>query len=625
MKTTALWLLVWVVGAWFAAVPGLVAAEAAKRLVPKPLATHPGNVFLAGEDVTLSLPAGGGGLWRLVNYEGELQAQVTVWEGQARLGKLPVGFYRLTRTNDANWISLAVLAPLKAPTPVTSPIGLDVAMAWFYRDERKMEAAASLCALAGVNWVRDRLNWAHMEPEPGRFAPANEYDASALIQSRAGLQILQVNHSSPRWANPKTKRFPPDLRQAWRFYQEMARRWQGKVAAFEPWNEADIPVFGGHPGSEMASLQKAACLGLKAGNPQVVACLNVFALHNPPQLDDLRQNEAWAYFDTYNFHHYEPFDNYSKIYSDHQTVSAGKPLWVTEAALPVKWAGDEGLKEPTEADLRVQAERVAKTYACALQEGAAVLFYFLLPHYVEGQTQFGLLRPDLTPRPAYVALAAVGRLLADAQPRGRYQAEDENVRALLFRAKPDGRSQDVLVMWSVKGPAAFTLPFLPTEAYDLMGRGLKPSREVSLSPAPLFVLLPPATAKTLPLLAPVAAAAPLKGEFSPVVLQATWPEEKLNLTKSAYRVAMDKEETIPVFIYNFSAQPRQGTLRLTPPPGCRASLPAAVELAPQERKELALVVECFRAAPGVIAPLKITGEFGKTDHPVLSLRLLPMR
>ena len=184
---------------------------------------------------------------------------------------------------------------------------------------------------------------------------------------------------------------------AHRFFKEMARRWRGQVQAFEPWNEADIPMFGGHTGAEMAALQKAAYLGLKAGNPEVIACLNVFALHNTNQLADLNENEAWPYFDSYNLHHYEPFVNYPKLYADHRAVSAGRPLWVSECAVPVKWTGDEQLKEPSDADLKVQAERVAKTFACSLHEGSAATFYFLFPHYVEGQTQFGIVRPDLTP------------------------------------------------------------------------------------------------------------------------------------------------------------------------------------------------------------------------------------
>ena len=247
--------------------------------------------------------------------------------------------------------------------------------------------------------------------------------------------MLEVGHSSPAWANPNGKRFPLDLRDTYNFHRALARRWQGEVVAFEPWNEADIPMFGGHTGSEMASLQKAAYLGLKAGNPKVIACLNVFALHRPATLRDLHENEAWPYFDTFNLHHYEAFDAYPKLYADFRAVSGGKPLWVTECSVPVKWHGDERLQEPTDEDLRVQSERVTMTYAQAIHEGAEAVFYFMLPHYVEGQTQFGVLRPDLTPRPAFVALAAVGRLLADAKPLGRLKTGSDSIRAFLFRAK----------------------------------------------------------------------------------------------------------------------------------------------------------------------------------------------
>lgn len=219
-----------------------------------------------------------------------------------------------------------------------------------------------------------------MQSGPEQLAAPNRYDASVQAQSRAGLRVLDVIHQSPSWANARTKRFPVDLRDGYRFYEAIARRWRGQVQAFEPWNEADIEMFGGHTGSEMASLQKAAYLGLKAGNPQMIACLNVFALHNKAQLEDLDANEAWPYFDTFNLHHYAPFDQYPALYSDFRAVSAGKPLWVSECSLPVQWVGEDQSQEPIEADLKEQSERVAKTFACSLHEGSAATFYFLLPH-----------------------------------------------------------------------------------------------------------------------------------------------------------------------------------------------------------------------------------------------------
>jgi hypothetical protein len=285
-------------------------AGAANRTIPRPLPSHPGNVFLAGETVSVPAPpAGDSDTWRAVDYEGRVVAEGWVTAGPVELGRLPVGYYELQRNAGqvTNRLSLGVLESLRAPTPLSSPIGIDVAMAWFYSKD-KMPDVASLCALAGVNRVRDRLSWPELESQKAVFAPTNRYDWSAEAQGAARLQVLQVGHQSPGWANPVGKRFPLDLRDAYNFYRALAQRWRGKVLAFEPWNEADIPDFGGHTGSEMASLQKAAYLGLKAGNPKVIACLNVLAVHRAASLRDLDDNAAWPYFDTFNLHHYEGFD-----------------------------------------------------------------------------------------------------------------------------------------------------------------------------------------------------------------------------------------------------------------------------------------------------------------------------
>ncbi|MCX7827507.1 MAG: hypothetical protein N2689_18415, partial [Verrucomicrobiae bacterium] len=265
-----------------------VAAQGASRTLPKPLPGHPGNIFLAGEKVVVPVDAAGGSVWRAFDYEDRKIAEAREAGGKLDLGPLPVGWYRLRRDGAAGkeWISLGVIEPLRAPTPRTSPVASDTAMAWFYPTQQ-MSAVSSLCALAGLNWTRDRLSWGEMEPRAGAVKTGvTRYDASAAALSGAGLRVLQVNHSTPQWANADPKRFPADLRDAYRFYRAMAARWRGKVQAFEPWNEADIDAFGGHTGSEIASMQKASCLGLKAGNPEVIVCQNVFATHRQAQLED---------------------------------------------------------------------------------------------------------------------------------------------------------------------------------------------------------------------------------------------------------------------------------------------------------------------------------------------------
>jgi hypothetical protein len=598
-------------------------ADPVSRTIPRPLPSHPGNLFVAGEEVVIEAPARAVGTWRAVDYGGRQVCEGRLdGDGRAQLGKLPVGYYELLCGvgNLTNRVTLGVLEPLRAPTSLASPIAIDVAMAWFFTKER-MAAPANLCALAGINWVRDRLSWPELEPARGQLAANTRYEASAQAQTAAGLQVLQVGHASPGWANPNTKRFPLDLRDLYQFYREMARRWQGQVLAIEPWNEADIDMFGGHTGSEMASLQKTAYLGLKAGNPKVIACLNVFAIRRAATLHNFDANEAWPYFDTYNLHCYEPLQNYPQVFADHRAISAGKPMWVTEISVRVKWEGDEQLKELSPEDLRLQAERVTKTYVLSLHQGAAEVFYFMLPHYSEGAVQFGLLHNDLTPRPGYLALAAVGRLLADAKPLGRVEIGDKAGQAYFFRAKPDGKAADVAVVWA-KSDTTFELPAPAQACYDHLGRAVPVNgKALKVGRAPLFaVLRSGASSKVAP---PPKAPKRLGGKPAPLVLQALLPDSDVMVKESAYKFGVERTKAVPVFLYNFGANKSSGRLRVSVPEGWTAELPGEVEVSPGERKELTLQLTKPESAKWTEAGVRITGDFGGGGKPVLALRFIP--
>jgi hypothetical protein len=288
------------------------------------------------------------------------------------------------------------------------------------------------------------------------------------------------------------------------------------------------------------------------------------------------------------------------------------------------------LQEPTDEDLRLQSERVTMLYACTLQEGPEAVFYFMLPHYVEGPTQFGLLRPNLTPRPGYLALAAAGRLLADARPLGQVKATNDSIRAYLFRARPDGRRADVLVAWS-KSEAELELPNPPRACFDHLGRarGVE-DRVLKLSRAPLFAVLP--TGTKLQLIPPPKAPEWLAGKPTPLVLQALLPAESIVLGKSAYKIPAGQSASVPIYLYNFSSKPARGRLSTsvslqpaesaTPDPW-GAELPPGVDVAPGERKELALRLTGLSTNRIECATIRVTGEFGNTGKPVLSFRLVP--
>ncbi len=609
----ALWLLS---GCGFSSV-----LYAGGRTIPQPLPSHPGNIFLSGETVLIPLPAGASGRWRAVDYDGRDNSQGDCQGGRANLGVLPVGYYEVMGDGvlASNHVYVGVLEPLRAPTPMDSPIGIDVALAWCFPREQ-WGSAISLCQLAGMNRVRDRMSWSEIEPKRGEFAPTTKYDDSLKVQTDAGLQVLQVNHIAAPWANTNdAKRIPPDLRDIYNTYRELARRWKGNLVAFEPWNEADIKDFGGHTGDEMASLQKVAYLALKAGDPDLPVCQNVFAIRRLTTLRNFNDNKAWAYFDNFDVHHYEPLTNYPKMYEDYRSVSAGKPIWTTECNMTVDWSGDEQKKEPDAENLRIQSERVAKIYAMTIHEGVKAVFYFMLPHYTERKLQYGVLHPDLSPRPAFLSVAAAGRLLAGAERLGQVECKDERVQGYLFAAKPDGKEKDVLVIWA-NDEGEFELPKAPVACFDHLGRQKSvEGRKLKLTRAPIFVEL---AKDSRPALLPLPKLMPLlKGKAWPIVLQAVLPPEDIALMKSAYKMPAGATNVVPVFVYNFGKSKAHGHLTVTAPEGWTKDFAADVEIAPGERKEVDVRLSTAKDWDQA-ARIQIKGEFGDAGEPLLALRFV---
>jgi hypothetical protein len=322
----------------------------------------------------------------------------------------------------------------------------------------------------------------------------------------------------------------------------------------------------------------------------VIACQNVFAIARQSTLDDFAANEATAYFDTYNLHHYVPFEKYPQIYAQHRAVSGGKPMWVTECNVTVNWA-DEKTHEPSEESLRWQANRVPKVYSMSLHEGSVNTFYFLLGNYVERTLQYGIIHDDLTPRPAYVALAAAGRFLADAKPLGKWKHPDPTVHGYLFRAKIDGADKLVFIAWrQTYGDLKAKLDAPVERAFDHLGRERKSkwTGEFTLTGAPQYMILPLAAAPSIDLDPPPTAPPLNHDKPANLVLQPLLPVEAVDLKRSAYALAPDKEHNVSIFAYNFGGELASGQMQVESPPGVHWQWPTGTEVGPNGRVEIQL-------------------------------------
>ena len=628
--------------------------------VPAPLPDHPGNVFLEGEEVSIPVPEKVrlvSTRWRLsddreVLRTGLLPARATDAGAVLDLGPLSIGWYRLefssTNGSDQTWTSLAVLGRMRTPVPADSPIAVDSAAAWFARENAaQQQQLASLAALAGVSWVRDRLRWRDIQPQPGELAaPPTTYDTSADAHRAAGLAVLQVFHDTPPWAQDGGSRggqFAPDLRRVYDLGQRLAKRFKGRVAAWEPWNEANVATFGAHTVDQMCSWQKAAWLGFKSGDPDVLVGWNATAaVPTIPHTEGVLANETWPYFDTYNIHTYDWSHAYADLWKPAREAASGRPLWITEAD-----RGTPHLKNAPWYDQdprleRLKAEWMAQAYSSSLFAGAQRHFHFILGNYQEPNgVQFGLLRLDLTPRPAYVALAAVGRCLAGAKILGRWRP-GQDVQVYAFRAKPDGQERDVLVVWAEKevdwdGRGTTTADWkLPshltlTGIADYLGRSRGTAFPTPLTSAPTFVFLPLGQAASLPLDPPPALAARHAGEPSPVVMQLLLPRSAVRKVEDvpwsegyAYHTPPGRSLEFKMQLYNFATNVAQGRLFVARlPKNWELNLTtASFQLPPMDRGELAGTLKVPNNAETQDGSVILRADCGAHGQPVLAFRVI---
>lgn len=618
------------------------------------------GVFVEGQVVKATVPAEAVSAtrWRVLDDRANVVISGTraASDSSLEFGGLEIGWYRIEFLDQdetlLTWTTAAVLARHAAPVPQDSPICIDSATAWFARNDReKQDRLARLASLAGANWVRDRLRWRDIQPKgPQDFAePGTTYDTAASIQTARGLKVLQVFHDTPPWAvveGDTSGRYAGDLRDVYRFCQAMARRFRGTVHAWEPWNEGNVATFGGHTTDEMCSYQKAAYLGFKAGDPNVLVCWNVStAVPTHLHTSLVLLNETWPYFDTYNIHTYDWPESYDPLRKPAYEAACGRPIWVTESDRGIAYATPEPWCDLSrEGEIR-KAEFIAQSYATSLFAGAERHFHFVLGHYCEGgRIQFGLLRLDETPRPSYVALAAVGRFLAGAKCLGRWTLDGKpDAHVYAFRAKPDGKPCDVLVAWAEKpgdwdqrGKTAIdwqlTKELTVEGVYDYLGRSLGSAVPGQLRSSPIFVLLRSGDAGRLPLISPQLSTR-RSGEPGPVVLQLHLPRTtSVNIEQIPWasdiehRVQPDTEIDLPLYAYSFAETPVQGRIVVEHAPAGWRLTPNAwdVSLEPMGRQRL----DCRFLMPqrpsdkSADTWIVLRGDFGDAGKPVLAFRLI---
>ncbi len=238
----------------------------------------------------------------------------------------------------------------------------------------------------GMSWVKLDVMWRDLEPTAGVYN-FDELDAVVAMLDQADLNILFTVWAAPGWTRSNAEESgPPDDFSAYAgFMRTLAERYQGRVQAYEIWNEPNLRREWNstrHPisAASYAELLRLSYEAVKAGDPNALVISaglaptgfndGVNAIDDRLYLRDLYASglasisdaigahpEGWAnppdahccnqpegvetHYDSRTFFFLDTLADYRQIMSDHGDQAAS--IWVTRFG----WGSSEDTTPPS--------------------------------------------------------------------------------------------------------------------------------------------------------------------------------------------------------------------------------------------------------------------------------------
>jgi len=593
---------------------------------------HVGNVFFENESIQFQVKMTADASISVIDYYGKnvYKGKSSAGESEIDLGKLSKGHYILTikSGDESKDVYFAIIPSMEnRPDMKDSAIATDLATSWLVKPEQ-FDDLAKLTKLCGLLWIRDRITWGELESPRGKWIGNTKYDASADIQTKNGLKVYQVFHTTPGWAQEvkNSHSFPDDLRDAYNFASEMAKRYKGKVPAWEVWNEPDISVFSDELGDSYSALLKAMYLGYKSADPNLLVLICSFAMGPGKFAETIFQNDVGDYFDVYNYHIYDEWSKHIGRALQHIDLMKrygvkNKPVWLTEAGRPIKRQDD--MFEYNTAQDRDLTEFLPKAIINSLSAGIDKYFWFILPYYRENDFNlFGLLRQDLSPTPGYCSMSSCTYALGEAKYLGRIDIE--GVYAYVFERSD---SEIAVALWTDEGKKAVKIKSNADSGKLINVMGI--DEEIAINDGTLKVdattsvkyLILPANSlqETLkvdyprekPVIKPYDPA-----KLSPIVTRFKFPLEARDKQAEVYKLKKGVSARIGLEIYNFANQEFTCKIELQLPDGWTGALndnEVTVSRMGMTMRDLVLIPDADMKPESVQLRINLINESGKVE------------
>ncbi|CAM3382073.1 hypothetical protein BZK31_13140 [Pseudomonas floridensis] len=355
---------------------------------------------------------------------------------------------------------LGLLSSLVASGEDQFIIGVDTSL---MHSNRTPTTALELLERAGVNSVRDRAYWTGVEPRRG-FLRIDPVWQSYLNEVRTHRlrPLLVLGYGSPYYENNAKPRHPA-VRQAFGNYVSfVTRELADQVDLYEIWNEwdRDNPADAWAAKDYSNLVEETAARIRQHKQPVTVLAGAVTSLGMDVGFADrLIQNGLLNQVDGLSLHPYvhcrqeqrhtpERWIAWLRWIDAELRALATRPvpLYLTEMGWPTG-TGTCSVSERNQAAFLARSFFLART----LTDIKGLWWYGLIDSGTDAddpQQNFGLLRHDLSVKPAYATLKAISKILLDYQYDAGRSHEMASTYLLRFARGPE----QILVAWTTGVP-----------------------------------------------------------------------------------------------------------------------------------------------------------------------------
>jgi hypothetical protein len=359
---------------------------------------------------------------------------------------------------------LFVLCPAGAALTQEKPFTVGVCT-HFSQGKGILERNIESVQQAGIASIRDEVSWGAIEREKGKLGMPAQFDTYVRKAAGQGLNVLLIlDYANGFYDDGDRPRSPEAIEGFCRYAEFVVRHFGKDVRRYEIWNEWDIGIGlperhnKGGSAQDYFNLLKAVYPRIKAVDPgvTVIAGASTSGAVKKGWLEDIVKLGALDFLDAISIHSYNYSDKFPErgpeacsawmtgVQEMLRAHNDGKdvPFYVTEMGWPTHVA-----RHGTDPEL--SASYLARLYLLARTSPsfAGIWWYDFQddgwnPQYNEDN--FGLVRPDLTPKPAYHVMADIAPVVAGGKFVGRVDAKDDSLWILRFKVG----SKDCWALWS---------------------------------------------------------------------------------------------------------------------------------------------------------------------------------